>query len=81
MNSEKIIFVLLFASLIVAVLLVVISITVFFSPGVENNASNFQKFSSQQNPDDICAVPPGQDPVQWKEHLGHHPDLYAKCLQ
>ena len=29
---------------------------------------------------DICAVPLGQDPVAWKEHLSHHPDTAAKCL-
>ncbi|HLD58449.1 MAG TPA: hypothetical protein VI977_02295 [archaeon] len=80
MNSEKIIVAMLIFALIGAGLLAVFSFTGFFSFGLQNNPENFQKLSSQQDPDDICAVPAGADPVQWKEHLGHHPDIYAKCL-
>lgn len=81
MNNEKIVFALLVAVLAVAVLLVAFSVTGFFAPGLENNTANFQQLSNQENTEDICAVPPGADPVQWKEHLGHHPDKYAQCLK
>ncbi len=30
---------------------------------------------------DKCKVPPGVDPAQWKQHLGHHPDQYGDCPQ
>ncbi|HLC93166.1 MAG TPA: hypothetical protein VJH23_05675 [archaeon] len=48
---------------------------------LENTPSNFAQFTSNENPEDICAVPAGTDPGQWKEHLGHHPDKYAQCLE
>ena len=44
-----------------------------------NTPENFQSLAAKELPDK-CAVPPGQDPVKWKEHLGHHPDQYAECL-
>ncbi|PIN85114.1 MAG: hypothetical protein COV47_03855 [Candidatus Diapherotrites archaeon CG11_big_fil_rev_8_21_14_0_20_37_9] len=48
-------------------------------PALQNTPENFQQFASAEL-EDKCAVPPGQDPEKWKEHLGHHPDLYAECL-
>ena len=30
---------------------------------------------------DKCKAPPGTDPAQWKQHLGHHPDQYGDCPQ
>ena len=29
---------------------------------------------------DKCATPPGYSDEQWREHMGHHPDRYADCL-
>ncbi|MCR4368610.1 MAG: hypothetical protein NUV67_01760 [archaeon] len=49
------------------------------SSALENTPANYQQFAAAELPDK-CAVPPGQDPVKWKEHLGHHPDQYAECL-
>ncbi len=48
---------------------------------LENTPSNFAQLASKENPEDICAVPAGTDPQQWKEHMGHHPDKYAQCLK
>ncbi len=48
---------------------------------LENTPSNFAELTKNQNPEDICAVPAGTGPEQWKEHLGHHPDKYAQCLK
>ena len=28
-----------------------------------------------------CYAPEGQNQEAWEEHMGHHPDLYAECLQ
>lgn len=29
---------------------------------------------------DKCATPQGYTNEQWREHMGHHPDMYAECL-
>lgn len=81
MNSERIIIVVLAIALVVGVALLFFSLAGFFTPRLENNAQNFQQFSSKENPADICGVPPGTDPQQWKEHLSHHPDKYSQCLK
>ena len=81
MNNDKLIIALLVIALISGGILVVLSMSNFFSPRLENNASNYTALASKQDPNDICAVAPGTDPQQWKEHLGHHPDQYAQCLK
>lgn len=43
------------------------------------SVNNYTKaFSSEQ--EDICKTPPGYTDAQWREHMGHHPDRYAECL-
>ena len=27
-----------------------------------------------------CKVPQGYTEQEWKEHMGHHPDIYRECL-
>ena len=39
-----------------------------------------QKAGAGEIPDK-CKAPPGTDPEQWKQHLGHHPDQYGDCPQ
>jgi len=29
---------------------------------------------------DICAAPDGVSQEDWKEHMGHHPNIYGSCL-
>lgn len=43
------------------------------------NDAKYNEFVSNEQ-DDICATPPGYTDQQWIEHMGHHPDRYAKCL-
>ena len=81
MNNEKFAAVILAIALIIGVLVVALSFLGFFTPKLENNASNYNFLVSKENPNDICAVPAGEDPVQWREHLGHHPDKYSQCLK
>ena len=81
MEKEKLIVALLAIAFIGAVVLAIFSLSGFFSPKLENNAANFQQFASQANPEDVCAVPAGTDPAQWREHLSHQPDLYSQCLK
>ncbi len=30
--------------------------------------------------EDKCTPPAGQTEEAWREHMGHHPDIYAGCL-
>ncbi len=46
---------------------------------LQDNGSNFQKFVAAELPDK-CKTPPGYSDADWKQHLGHHPDRYAECL-
>ena len=39
----------------------------------------FQKALASELPDK-CATPAGYSDQDWKEHMGHHPDLYKECL-
>lgn len=50
------------------------------SVALASTPQNFQKFVSAELPDK-CKTPPGYSDADWKEHLGHHPDRYAECLQ
>jgi hypothetical protein len=34
----------------------------------------------EDNPDDKCSPPAGTNEKEWREHMGHHPDIYAECL-
>lgn len=54
------------------------------APGVdsfiEHSEENFQTAIQAQVVNDPCAVPPGYSEEDWKEHMSHHPDMYAECL-
>ena len=41
---------------------------------------DFTKALDAQNPEDKCATPQGYTDEEWKEHMGHHPDIYKECL-
>ena len=30
--------------------------------------------------DDKCKPAPGYTEESWREHMGHHPDIYKECL-
>ena len=67
------------------VLLLVIVIAIGFGvSGAYSSAGHtdarFQTAISAQNSDDKCATPSGYTDEQWREHMGHHPDLYRECL-
>ena len=80
-GNDKLIIALLVIALIGGGILAVFSISNVLNSGLENNASNYAELVSKQNPNDICAVPPGTDPQEWREHLSHHPEQYAQCLK
>lgn len=77
---------LLYAAIgVIVVALLVLNAYAFLRPSssgnaVEKTAENFNAFKAAENPQDKCATPPGYTDTEWKEHLGHHPELYQECL-
>jgi hypothetical protein len=35
---------------------------------------------SGKSVNDKCQTPPGYTQESWREHMGHHPDIYKECL-
>ncbi|MEM4389450.1 MAG: hypothetical protein QXG98_02200 [Candidatus Micrarchaeia archaeon] len=65
------------------ILLAVLAYSVFglvSRPAVVQSAADYQKFASQLQ-GDPCATPPGYTDAEWRQHMSHHPDQYAQCLQ
>ncbi len=70
---------------VILVALLVLNAYAFLRPdgggkSVANTAENFNTFKAAENQQDKCATPSGYTDEQWKEHMGHHPDLYKECL-
>lgn len=72
---------------VIVVALLVLNAYAFLRPtgnsggkAVENTAENFNTAKAAENPADKCATPQGYTDEEWKEHMGHHPDLYKECL-
>lgn len=45
--------------------------------------SQANSFSAQKNTGELpekCKMEEGYTPEEWKEHMSHHPDIYAECL-
>ncbi len=80
MKDEKILIALFAGVIMIGAMVLFFSIT-NQSNKLENTPQNFAQLISNQNPADICAVPAGTDPEEWKQHLSHHPDKYAQCLK
>ncbi len=47
-----------------------------FFPGLFFNGQSSTVTSGK----DICQPEPGYTDQEWKEHMGHHPDVYKDCL-
>ena len=68
MNSKIVLYV------IAGILILGILILTFF-PGIiyaikDSGSSNTDK----------CTPAPGYTEAEWREHMGHHPDIYKECL-
>ena len=50
-----------------------------YSAETSFSSGKYQAAIKAQNPADKCATPPGYTDAQWREHMGHHPDMYAAC--
>ena len=51
-----------------------------YSAETSFSSEKYQAAIKAQNPNDKCATPPGYTDAQWREHMGHHPDMYEECL-
>ncbi len=64
---------------VIGIAVAVIGWQVFILIQTPSNADQ-EKYFSAENPDDKCATPEGITDEKWREHMGHHPDLYEECL-
>lgn len=46
-----------------------------------HSESKFEAAIAAQNPADKCKTPEGYTDESWREHMGHHPDMYRECLE
>ena len=67
--------------ILIAAAVVVVAFSVYNLVGNNYYGSNYQKAMSAQNPTDICATPEGYTDEAWREHMSHHPDMYAECFK
>jgi len=71
--------------MLVAVLAIVIAFSVYnyikkTSSNIDYNSAEFNKALAAQDPLDKCKTPAGYTDESWREHMGHHPDMYKECL-
>lgn len=45
--------------------------------GANNYNTNSESISGESS---ICETPEGYTDEEWREHMSHHPDMYAQCL-
>ena len=72
MNKKILLYVLIFILLAILVLF-----TVFPQAGYA--IKDFRKSGSSDS-GDICKAPEGVSQESWNTHMGHHPNIYAECL-
>ena len=70
MNKTNIVLIIILVAIIIF-----LAILTFKTPLLNQSTQNTVETT------DVCATPQGEDPVKWKEHLSHHPDLYGNCLK
>ncbi len=46
----------------------------------QHSEENFESAQEAESPEDPCAAPEGYTEDAWREHMGHHPDMYKECL-
>lgn len=42
--------------------------------------ADYNKAMQSENKENICATPQGYTDQEWREHMGHHPDIFKECL-
>jgi len=62
-----------------AVALIVVAVLLWFMTSA-GPAPAVQSSANAQSAD-ICTPQPGYSEQEWREHMSHHPDMYAECLK
>lgn len=70
----------IFLIVVLAALIIALAFGVWTMLNPANNQNDYQKAVSAENPEDICTAPSGYTQQEWEEHMGHHPERYAQCL-
>jgi len=60
---------------IVAGIMVLLLLLMTFFPGMI-----YAWKDSGKSGEDLCTPQPGYTEESWREHMGHHPNIYAECL-
>lgn len=72
-DKQKTFFILITLAFILIIGLLVYNMSLFYG-------SNYRRALESENTLDKCSTPPGYTDVEWREHMGHHPDMYKECL-
>ncbi len=70
MNKKEIIIYVVMGVLILSLLILT------FFPGIIQAWRD-----SGKSVDERCQTPPGYTDEEWREHMGHHPNIYKECLE
>ena len=60
--------------IIIGLTVIGLALLIFF-PGIIQAWTDANNFGN-----DKCSPAPGYTEESWKEHMGHHPDIYKECL-
>ncbi|MBS3066878.1 hypothetical protein J4205_03555 [Candidatus Pacearchaeota archaeon] len=72
-KTLKINFKLIIYIVIALVIVALIVLTIF--PGIIQAWKDSGKSTNEK-----CQTPPSYTKESWREHMGHHPDIYKECL-
>ncbi|MBI4173619.1 MAG: hypothetical protein HY519_02760 [Candidatus Aenigmarchaeota archaeon] len=79
MEKERVIEYAAIAAALVILAVGIISATSMPGAAKPYTQGQFQQAMDSQLPDK-CQTPPGYTDAKWREHMGHHPELYQECL-
>lgn len=83
--DEKFLTIFFTAILLVGVILLAFMGLSLLKPAESGSAETYsiaqaQQFFNAEVSNDICKTPQGYTDGQWQQHMSHHPDRYAQCL-
>jgi len=64
-------------SLVIAVVFIIV---LMINPLSKEKSAESVSQDLKIDSDELCAVQPGYDEKEWREHMSHHPDRYKDCL-
>lgn len=76
--NKKIFFYIALGILILVLLVFTLFPNMIYAVKSIGNTGNVINYDSGDQ--DICSPPAGTSEEEWKTHMGHHPNIYAECL-